>query len=62
MYDNVPPDAVFCCAGSSTPGFFVEQDETSMRNGFDQTYWAQAWTALVCPFIFARYVGLTTDL
>jgi len=41
------PDALFLCAGKSTPGFFVEQDEASMRAGMDQTYWVQASTALV---------------
>ncbi|KAF4602036.1 3-dehydrosphinganine reductase [Pleurotus pulmonarius] len=39
------PDAVFMCAGASTPGFFVEQDERSMREGMDNGYWVQAWTA-----------------
>ncbi|KAH9844257.1 oxidoreductase [Rhodofomes roseus] len=40
------PDAFFFCAGKSTPGFFVEQDEASMRKGMDETYWAQAPSAL----------------
>ncbi|KAF9492796.1 oxidoreductase [Pleurotus eryngii] len=39
------PDVVFMCAGASTPGFFVEQDECSMREGMDNGYWVQAWTA-----------------
>lgn len=47
------PDAFFFCAGKSTPGFFVEQDEASMRKGMDETYWAQAPSALV------RAQGLT---
>lgn len=37
------------CAGASTPGFFVEQDERSMREGMDNGYWVQAWTAHVSP-------------
>ncbi|KAI0732960.1 oxidoreductase [Fomitopsis betulina] len=40
------PDAFFLCAGKSTPGFFVEQDEASMRQGMNETYWAQAPSAL----------------
>ena len=41
------PDAVFMCAGASRPGFFVEQDEASLRQGMEITYYAQAFTALV---------------
>lgn len=41
------PDALFLCAGKSTPGFFVEQTEVSMRAAMDDSYWAQASTALV---------------
>ncbi|KAH9938200.1 oxidoreductase [Fomitopsis serialis] len=40
------PDAFFLCAGASSPRFFVEQDEASMRKGMDETYWAQAASAL----------------
>ncbi|EMD40770.1 hypothetical protein CERSUDRAFT_80424 [Gelatoporia subvermispora B] len=40
------PDSVFLCAGSSKPGFFVEQTEESLRRGMDETYWAQAFMAL----------------
>ncbi|KAI0785562.1 oxidoreductase [Abortiporus biennis] len=40
------PDVVFNCAGTSRPGYWLEQDETSMKSGMDSTYWAQAWTAL----------------
>jgi len=40
------PDAMFLCAGKSTPGFFVEQDEDSLRQGMDNGYWVQAWSAL----------------
>jgi len=40
------PDAFFFCAGASSPRFFVEQDEVSMRKGMDETYWAQAASAL----------------
>lgn len=41
------PDAVFLCAGKSTPGFFVEQTEETMRKGMDDTYWLSAWSAMV---------------
>ena len=45
------PDAVFLCAGASRPGFFVEQTESSLRAGMEATFYAQAFTALVCrPF------------
>ncbi|KAI0706782.1 oxidoreductase [Cerioporus squamosus] len=40
------PDAFFLCAGASRPGFFVEQTEESLRAGMEQTYYAQAFTAL----------------
>ena len=45
------PDAVFLCAGGSKPGFFIEQDEVSLRQGMDDAYWVQAWSALVCFFV-----------
>jgi len=41
------PDAVFLCAGRSTPGFFIDQTEESMRKGMDDTYWLAAWSAMV---------------
>ncbi|KAF8484877.1 oxidoreductase [Russula ochroleuca] len=41
------PDAVFLCAGKSTPGFFIEQTEESMRKGMDDSYWLAAWSAMV---------------
>ncbi|KAI0759591.1 oxidoreductase [Trametes elegans] len=40
------PDVLFLCAGASRPGFFVDQDEASLRTGMQITYWAQAFTAL----------------
>jgi 3-dehydrosphinganine reductase len=43
------PDAVFLCAGKSTPGFFLEQDERSLKQGMEDGYWIQALTALVIP-------------
>ncbi|KAI0343504.1 oxidoreductase [Trametopsis cervina] len=40
------PDAIFLCAGKSRPGFFVEQTEEQLKQCMDETYWAQAWSAL----------------
>ncbi|KAJ7507883.1 oxidoreductase [Mycena galericulata] len=47
-HDGRSPDAIFLCAGTSTPGFFVEQTEASLRKGMDMAYWVQAWSALAC--------------
>lgn len=41
------PDAAFLCAGKSTPGFFVEQSVDTLRQGMDDGYWVQAWSAMV---------------
>lgn len=41
------PDAVFLCAGASRPGFFIEEDEATLKLGMDNGYWVQAWSALV---------------
>jgi len=45
-HGNRCPDAMFLCAGKSTPGFFVEQNGDSLRQGMDNGYWVQAWSAL----------------
>ncbi|KAK0200555.1 oxidoreductase [Desarmillaria ectypa] len=45
-HDGRCPDALFLCAGTSVPGFFVEEDEGSMKGGMDSVYWVQAWSAL----------------
>lgn len=47
------PDAVFLCAGSARPGFFIEEDETSLRQGMDNAYWVQAWSALVSHLTYS---------
>lgn len=49
------PDAIFLCAGTSTPGFFVEESEESLRRGMDNTYWAGAWTALAAAKRMVRH-------
>jgi len=48
------PDAMFLCAGKSRPGFWVEQDEESLKRCMDETYWAQAWSALAGSKKMAR--------
>ncbi|KAK0451204.1 oxidoreductase [Desarmillaria tabescens] len=45
-HDGRCPDALFLCAGTSIPRFFVEEDEASMKRGMDTVYWIQAWSAL----------------
>lgn len=41
------PDAMFLCAGAARPGFFVDQDEALLKKQMEETYWAQALSALV---------------
>ncbi|KAF9464492.1 oxidoreductase [Collybia nuda] len=48
------PDALFLCAGSARPGFFIEEDEASLRQGMDNAYWVQAWSALAASKRMAR--------
>ncbi|KAH9951634.1 oxidoreductase [Amylocystis lapponica] len=49
------PDAHFFCAGKAKPGFFVEQDESSLRQCMEETYWAQAWSALAAAKRMVRH-------
>lgn len=46
-YGGDAPDAVFTCAGSSKPMFFVEMEEQDLVDGMMNAYWLQAWTAWV---------------
>jgi len=39
------PDAIFCCAGSVKPKFFVDMSEEELAGGMTNGYWVQAWTA-----------------
>lgn len=48
------PDAVFACAGSSKPMFFVEMDERDLTNGMTNGYWVQAWTAFAVAKLMVR--------
>ncbi|KAJ7454726.1 oxidoreductase [Mycena latifolia] len=40
------PDAVFACAGSSKPMFFMDMTPQDMTEGMINGYWVQAWTAM----------------
>ncbi|KAF8883878.1 oxidoreductase [Gymnopilus junonius] len=44
-HGGAAPDAIFCCAGSSKPMFFVEMEEKDLTDGMSNGYWIQAWTA-----------------
>ena len=46
-YGGDAPDAVFACAGSAKPMFFVEMEEQDLVDGMLNAYWLQAWTAWV---------------
>ncbi|KAJ7183200.1 oxidoreductase [Mycena filopes] len=46
-YDDRSPDAIFNCAGSSKPMFFVDMTEEDMSVGMAQGYWVQAWTVML---------------
>ncbi|KAJ7179079.1 oxidoreductase [Mycena filopes] len=58
-HDGRCPDAIFLCAGTSTPGFFVEETEASQRNGMEMAYWVQASTALAAAkrMVRDRFAG-----
>lgn len=43
------PDALFLCAGSARPGFFVEETPAGLQRAFDNIYWVQAFSAFVRP-------------
>ncbi|KAF5343261.1 hypothetical protein D9757_015147 [Collybiopsis confluens] len=47
------PDAIFLCAGSSAPRFFVEEDAKSLQKGMDNSYWVQAYSALA----YAKHIA-----
>jgi len=46
-YGGEAPDAVFACAGSAKPMFFVDMEEQDLVDGMTNAYWLQAWTAWV---------------
>ncbi|KAJ6570125.1 oxidoreductase [Mycena vulgaris] len=45
-HDGRAPDAVFACAGSSKPKFFMDMTPEDMQEGMINGYWVQAWTAM----------------
>lgn len=49
-FDGKVPDAIFNCAGSSRPAYFVEETGETIKAGMDNAYWVQAYTALVMLF------------
>ncbi|KZW01919.1 NAD(P)-binding protein [Exidia glandulosa HHB12029] len=48
------PDALFLCAGSARPGFFVEETPAGLQSAFDNVYWVQAWSALTAAKTYAK--------
>lgn len=46
-HEGRSPDAVFLCAGKSTPRFFLEETASTLRRGMDDAYWVSAYSALV---------------
>ncbi|KAJ7163991.1 oxidoreductase [Mycena crocata] len=45
-HDRRSPDAVFACAGSSKPMFFMDMTPEDMVQGMVNGYWVQAWTVM----------------
>ncbi|KZV97212.1 oxidoreductase [Exidia glandulosa HHB12029] len=48
------PDALFFCAGASTPRFFVETSPEQLEQTFVDGYWVQAWSALAAAKMLAK--------
>ncbi|CAG8692780.1 4488_t:CDS:2, partial [Acaulospora colombiana] len=40
------PDAIFTCAGISTPNYFLTSEEEDLTSGMTNAYWIQAFPAL----------------
>ncbi|KAJ6608511.1 oxidoreductase [Mycena sp. CBHHK59/15] len=53
-YDGNAPDAVFTCAGTSRPKYFVDMTEEDMRRGMDDAYWVQAWTIFAASKLLVK--------
>jgi 3-dehydrosphinganine reductase len=47
VYNDAAPDALFLCAGTAKPKYFIEMTEEEIVNGMSQGYWVQAWTSFV---------------
>ncbi|KAI9779323.1 MAG: 3-dehydrosphinganine reductase [Geoglossum umbratile] len=43
--NNTPPDIVWCAAGSSRPGLFLNMDTEHLREQMDSNYWSAAYLA-----------------
>ncbi|VDB87978.1 unnamed protein product [Peniophora sp. CBMAI 1063] len=58
-HGDKPADAVFMCAGSARPGFWVEQSEEQIKRAMDLTYWVAAWTSKVATerMVRAKHAG-----
>lgn len=42
---GLDPDIVWCCAGQSLPGFFVNTSPETLKDQMDTVYWTAAFTA-----------------
>lgn len=43
--DGMPPDIVWCCAGQSLPGYFINTPPQTLKDQMDTVYWTAAFTA-----------------
>ncbi|WEW55814.1 3-dehydrosphinganine reductase [Emydomyces testavorans] len=43
--NGIPPDVVWCCAGQSLPGYFINTSPQDLRDQMDTVYWTAAFTA-----------------
>lgn len=50
------PDTIFCCAGASKPGFFIEQTEEDFQSGFKTIYMTALSTSHVSVLCSAHYM------
>ncbi|EJD42259.1 oxidoreductase [Auricularia subglabra TFB-10046 SS5] len=48
------PDALFLCAGSARPGFWVEESPEGLKRAFENVYWVQAWSAWAGARAYAK--------
>ncbi|EEP81053.1 conserved hypothetical protein [Uncinocarpus reesii 1704] len=43
--NDMPPDIMWCCAGQSLPGYFVNTSPQTLKDQMDTVYWTAAFTA-----------------
>ncbi|KAG9050048.1 3-dehydrosphinganine reductase [Serendipita sp. 407] len=48
------PDALFTCAGTAKPGYFLTMDENAMTEGMANSYWIQAFPALAATKMMVK--------